>query len=111
MGAFGGGGGGATAYQVEQRWVGYLIGRGGGVCKEVETETGVKVSIDQSTQSLGYSTINFSGSDMSMVEAAVTKLSFLLSKVGGSLMAAEGGQPSAGGGKGTGRASRPEVAQ
>jgi len=89
--AFGGsvqrwdGGGGATEelMQVEQRWVGWLLGKGGQLCKEIEQESGAKVSIDQSTKSLGYSTVRIAG-EAASVEAGKARVLTSLQKVGGS---------------------------
>merc|ERR1719343_1505768 len=47
--------------QVEQRWVGWLLGRGGGLAREIEQESGAKVTIDQSTKAMGYSTVRVVG--------------------------------------------------
>lgn len=68
--------------QIEQRWVGWLLGKGGGVAKEIEQETGARVSIDQSTKDLGYSTVKISG-EVSCVEIAKGRVSSSLQKVGG----------------------------
>jgi len=47
--------------QIDQRWVGWLLGRSGVVLKEIELLSGAKVSIDQSTRKLGYSTVRIRG--------------------------------------------------
>lgn len=47
--------------EVEQRFVGWILGKSGIVLKEIEAQSGAKVSIDQSTKHLGYSTVKISG--------------------------------------------------
>merc|ERR1712079_490924 len=42
---------------IDQKWVGWLLGKGGMVCHEIEVSTGAQVRIDQATKSLGYSTV------------------------------------------------------
>eukprot|EP00927_Polykrikos_kofoidii_P083953 TRINITY_DN8728_c0_g2_i2.p1 TRINITY_DN8728_c0_g2~~TRINITY_DN8728_c0_g2_i2.p1 ORF type:complete len:682 (-),score=148.76 TRINITY_DN8728_c0_g2_i2:67-2112(-) len=88
--AFGGcgaavGGGSALEIQVEQKWVGWLLGKGGGVVREIEQESGAVLKIDQTTKQLGYSTIMVQG-DSSQVSAASAAVSRSLAKVGGSPM-------------------------
>lgn len=90
--ARGGGGGGGPGtqaeedLQVEQKWVGWLLGRGGGVCKEIEQESGARITIDQSTKSLGYSTVKIAG-EAHEVETAKVRVTSSLQKVGGAPLA------------------------
>jgi rRNA processing protein Krr1/Pno1 len=65
--------------QVEQQWVGWLLGRGGGFAKEIENETGTKITIDQSTKSLGWSTVKIVG-DPPQVQAAKHRIAASLAK-------------------------------
>merc|ERR1740129_2612559 len=53
--------GGESEMQVEQRWVGWLLGKGGVVLKEMELQSGAVVKIDQSTKDQGYSTVRIAG--------------------------------------------------
>merc|ERR1740121_956130 len=55
------GGGLDGELQVEQRSVGWLLGKGGVVLKEMEEQSGARISIDQSTKAMGYSTVRISG--------------------------------------------------
>lgn len=68
--------------QIEQKWVGWVLGKGGMVCREVEAETGAQVRIDQGTKSLGYSIVHITGSHAS-VQAAKLRVFETLDKVGG----------------------------
>mmetsp|Transcript_78592 Transcript_78592/g.230589 ORF Transcript_78592/g.230589 Transcript_78592/m.230589 type:complete len:631 (-) Transcript_78592:141-2033(-) len=72
--------------QVEQRWVGWLLGKGGGLAKEIEQESGARITIDQSTKSLGYSTVKIVG-EVQQVEAAKARVTSSLQKVGGAPLA------------------------
>lgn len=47
--------------QVEQRWVGWILGARGTVLKEIEANSGAKITIDQTTKEMGYSTIRVRG--------------------------------------------------
>jgi len=47
--------------QVEQRLVGWILGKSGVVLKEIQNQTGARISIDQSSKDLGYSTVKISG--------------------------------------------------
>merc|ERR1712060_388694 len=47
--------------QVEQKWVGWLLGKSGIVLKEIELQSGARITIDQSTKDLGFSTVHISG--------------------------------------------------
>ena len=40
--------------QIEQQWVGWLLGKSGGVVREIEGETGARISLNQATASLGH---------------------------------------------------------
>mmetsp|Transcript_631 Transcript_631/g.1550 ORF Transcript_631/g.1550 Transcript_631/m.1550 type:complete len:495 (-) Transcript_631:8-1492(-) len=75
--------------QVEQRWVGWLLGRGGGVVKEIQQETGARVDVDQATKAQGYSVVRLSG-DLSAVELAKQRVAESLAKVGGAILNANG---------------------
>jgi len=68
--------------QIEQKWVGWVLGKGGMVCREVEAETGAQVRIDQGTKSLGYSIVHITGTHAS-VQAAKLRVFETLDKVGG----------------------------
>merc|ERR1719458_2306240 len=47
--------------QVEQKWIGWLLGKAGIVLKEIELQSGASVKIDQSTKELGFSTLRIIG--------------------------------------------------
>merc|ERR1712054_402913 len=69
----------AHEFQVEQRFVGSLIGRGGESVKSIMQQTGASVSIDQSTKDMGYSTVRIlcgSGADKAraVIEAKVQEI-------------------------------------
>mmetsp|Transcript_109865 Transcript_109865/g.342444 ORF Transcript_109865/g.342444 Transcript_109865/m.342444 type:complete len:799 (-) Transcript_109865:75-2471(-) len=72
--------------QVEQRWVGWLLGKGGGLAREIEQESGARITIDQSTKSLGYSTVKIAG-EATAVELAKARIAASLQKVGGAPLA------------------------
>eukprot|EP00928_Gymnodinium_smaydae_P017649 TRINITY_DN16751_c0_g1_i2.p1 TRINITY_DN16751_c0_g1~~TRINITY_DN16751_c0_g1_i2.p1 ORF type:complete len:646 (+),score=120.91 TRINITY_DN16751_c0_g1_i2:119-2056(+) len=76
-----GGSAAQDAVQVQQEWVGWLLGRSGGVSREIEQETGAKITIDQSTKPLGYSTVYLSG-ERSAVDMAKARIRASLQKVG-----------------------------
>lgn len=69
--------------QVEQKWIGWLVGRQGGVIKEIEQEFLVRISIDQSTKSMGFSTVKICGSDPASVALARDRIQGHVQKVGG----------------------------
>eukprot|EP00930_Biecheleria_cincta_P061176 TRINITY_DN46734_c0_g1_i1.p1 TRINITY_DN46734_c0_g1~~TRINITY_DN46734_c0_g1_i1.p1 ORF type:complete len:616 (-),score=123.76 TRINITY_DN46734_c0_g1_i1:75-1922(-) len=48
--------------EIEQRWVGWLLGKSGGLVRAIEQESGANVTIDQSTKALGFSTVRMTGS-------------------------------------------------
>eukprot|EP00427_Karlodinium_veneficum_P001729 CAMPEP_0169151770 /NCGR_PEP_ID=MMETSP1015-20121227/51056_1 /TAXON_ID=342587 /ORGANISM="Karlodinium micrum, Strain CCMP2283" /LENGTH=686 /DNA_ID=CAMNT_0009221317 /DNA_START=103 /DNA_END=2164 /DNA_ORIENTATION=+ len=50
------------AFQVDQRWVGYIIGPGGKTFKEIKETSGAKVYIDQDTKDQGFSIIRIGDS-------------------------------------------------
>jgi len=52
----------AMEVQIEQKWVGWLLGSGGKTIREIESETGCKITIDQTHKDLGFSTVRVSGS-------------------------------------------------
>mmetsp|Transcript_78053 Transcript_78053/g.154681 ORF Transcript_78053/g.154681 Transcript_78053/m.154681 type:complete len:335 (-) Transcript_78053:105-1109(-) len=68
------------AMQVDQQWVGWLLGKSGGVAREIEQITGAKVSINQSTRALGYSTVKVSG-EPEALEAAKARISASLERM------------------------------
>jgi len=68
--------------QIEQKWVGYLLGKGGTQCREIEIETSAQVRVDQGTRSLGYSTVRINGT-VASVKAAKQRVHEILDKVGG----------------------------
>jgi len=68
--------------QIDQKWVGWLLGKGGGVAKEIEEAHDVQIKVDQSTKSSGYSTIKIHG-DPANVEMAKERIQGQLQKVGG----------------------------
>ncbi|CAK9072237.1 unnamed protein product [Durusdinium trenchii] len=76
--------------EVEQRWVGWLLGKKGGLAKEIELETGAHILIDQSTSQLGYSTVVFSGT-ADQVDNARDRVNAHLEKAGAAPMAAKMG--------------------
>lgn len=78
--------------QIEQKWVGWLLGKGGGVIKEIETETEVRIKVDQSTQQFGYSTIRIGGGSAN-VDVAQKRIGDCLQKVGGTASIASQGGP------------------
>lgn len=47
--------------QVEQRLVGWILGKSGTVLREIESQSGAWVAIDQATKELGFSTVRISG--------------------------------------------------
>jgi len=47
--------------QVEQKMVGWILGKAGVVLKEIEQKSGARVSIDQSTKDMGFSTVRING--------------------------------------------------
>eukprot|EP00927_Polykrikos_kofoidii_P070650 TRINITY_DN67061_c0_g1_i1.p1 TRINITY_DN67061_c0_g1~~TRINITY_DN67061_c0_g1_i1.p1 ORF type:complete len:695 (-),score=148.90 TRINITY_DN67061_c0_g1_i1:284-2368(-) len=75
--------------QVEQKWIGWLLGRGGGVVREIEQESGCKLTIDQTTKQLGYSTIQLQG-DVAQIQVAKDAITRSLGKVGAAPMASPG---------------------
>jgi len=66
---------------IDQKWVGWLLGKGGMVCHEIEVSTGAQVRIDQATKSLGYSTVQISGPHLA-VQGAKVRVYEILDKVG-----------------------------
>lgn len=68
--------------QIEQQWVGWLLGKSGGVVREIEGETGARISLNQATASLGYSTAQVTGT-VHAVEAAKARIVGCLERVGG----------------------------
>jgi len=75
--------------QIEQKWVGWLLGRGGGVLAEIEKANEVQIKVDQSTKSSGYSTIKING-DPARVEMSKERIQAQLKKVGGGVYASNG---------------------
>lgn len=74
--------------EVEQRCVGYLLGKKGGVVQEIEQETGAQILIDQTTSSLGYSTVVLKGM-VDQVDSARDRVNAALEKVGATPMTAK----------------------
>lgn len=68
--------------QVEQAWVGWLLGKGGALVRELEQESGCRISFDQSTRDMGYSTIHLRG-DQGQIQAATRRIEASLEAVGG----------------------------
>merc|ERR1712039_62837 len=48
--------------EVEQKLVGWVLGSKGVVLKEIESQSGARISIDQTTKDMGYSVVRMSGS-------------------------------------------------
>merc|ERR1712066_516463 len=48
--------------EVEQKVVGWVLGSKGVVLKEIEKQSGARISIDQTTKDMGYSVVRMSGS-------------------------------------------------
>eukprot|EP00931_Biecheleriopsis_adriatica_P057562 TRINITY_DN34162_c0_g1_i1.p1 TRINITY_DN34162_c0_g1~~TRINITY_DN34162_c0_g1_i1.p1 ORF type:complete len:614 (-),score=145.98 TRINITY_DN34162_c0_g1_i1:105-1946(-) len=67
--------------QIEQKWVGWLLGKRGGLAKEIEQESGANVTIDQSTKELGYSTVRITG-NADQVDHARDRINASLEKAG-----------------------------
>jgi rRNA processing protein Krr1/Pno1 len=59
--------------EVEQRLVGWLLGKSGQVTKEMEQKTGARIKVDQSNKDRGYSIVSISGS-FDRIAAAKTLL-------------------------------------
>jgi len=55
--------------QVDQKWVGWILGAKGANMKDIEAESGAKVSIDQATKELGYSVVKMAGSASAVLRA------------------------------------------
>jgi len=68
-------------YYLEQRLVGWIIGKGGSTLKEIEQAYDVKVSLDQSCKSSGYSKVQIAGAEAKIKEA-VTHINSSLSSAG-----------------------------
>mmetsp|Transcript_56398 Transcript_56398/g.132267 ORF Transcript_56398/g.132267 Transcript_56398/m.132267 type:complete len:475 (-) Transcript_56398:9-1433(-) len=47
--------------KVEQRLVGWIVGKGGSACREIEAASGCKITINQETKSHGYSMVLMRG--------------------------------------------------
>lgn len=71
--------------EIQQRWVGYLLGKKGGLAKEIQQETGASVLIDQSTSTLGYSTVVLTGTS-DQVDSARVRVNASLEKAGATPM-------------------------
>lgn len=103
--AFGGGGGcrsggvggnSSAQLQIEQKWVGWLVGRGGGMVKEIETATGARVSLNQETKAMGYSVCTLSG-DASVVQSAKKLITDKVHQVSGGTGVSDVGDEGGGG--------------
>jgi len=55
--------------QIQQKTVGWLIGKGGKTMREIEAESGARVKVDQSTKDLGYSVFTITGNQSSVQHA------------------------------------------
>ncbi|CAJ1365466.1 unnamed protein product [Effrenium voratum] len=51
----------SIAMEVEQRLVGWILGKAGTVLKQIQAQSGAFVSIDQSSKDLGFSTVRING--------------------------------------------------
>lgn len=67
--------------EIEQKWVGWLLGRGGGIVREIEKESGASITIDQATKGLGFSTVRLSGT-ATQVDQARERVVASLEKAG-----------------------------
>eukprot|EP00927_Polykrikos_kofoidii_P012425 TRINITY_DN1534_c0_g2_i1.p1 TRINITY_DN1534_c0_g2~~TRINITY_DN1534_c0_g2_i1.p1 ORF type:complete len:816 (-),score=156.09 TRINITY_DN1534_c0_g2_i1:72-2519(-) len=67
---------------IEQKFVGWLLGRGGGVSREIEQESGCRLRVDQTTKHLGYSSVLLQG-DPTQIEVAKAGVAKCLARVGG----------------------------
>lgn len=74
--------------EVEQRCVGWLLGKKGGVVQEIQQETGAQIVIDQTTSNLGYSTVVLKGM-VDQVDSARDRVNAALEKVGATPMTAK----------------------
>mmetsp|Transcript_39274 Transcript_39274/g.91089 ORF Transcript_39274/g.91089 Transcript_39274/m.91089 type:complete len:293 (-) Transcript_39274:81-959(-) len=63
-------GGSSVRVRIEQQWVGWIVGKGGAVVKEIETATGAKLSMNQETKALGYSVCTISGHSAAITAAS-----------------------------------------
>mmetsp|Transcript_22546 Transcript_22546/g.27781 ORF Transcript_22546/g.27781 Transcript_22546/m.27781 type:complete len:619 (+) Transcript_22546:30-1886(+) len=92
--------------QVEQRCVGWLLGKKGGLVQEIQQETGAQIHVDQSTSTLGYSTVTLKGM-ADQVDSARDRVNAALDKVGATPLTAKavkataGGAPPMGGSRGS----------
>ncbi|CAK0844333.1 unnamed protein product [Prorocentrum cordatum] len=82
---------GQEQVQIEQKLVGYLLGKGGGLCREIEQECGVRIKIDQSSRDQGFSTVHIDGPP-AQVAAAKQLVLGKLSQVGGAPLAGSAGE-------------------
>merc|ERR1719210_3254180 len=57
-------------FYIEQPLIGWVIGKGGSVAKEIENTFQVKISFDQTTKQLGYSKLRISGAGALVLQAA-----------------------------------------
>lgn len=90
-GGKGGGAAGQEQIQIEQKWVGWLLGKGGGLCREIEQECGCRIKIDQSTRDQGFSTVRIEGQPAQVASAKQLILG-KLSQVGGAPVAGSAGE-------------------
>eukprot|EP00929_Paragymnodinium_shiwhaense_P042396 TRINITY_DN21953_c0_g2_i1.p1 TRINITY_DN21953_c0_g2~~TRINITY_DN21953_c0_g2_i1.p1 ORF type:complete len:707 (+),score=168.42 TRINITY_DN21953_c0_g2_i1:142-2121(+) len=67
---------------VEQKYVGYLLGQKGGLCREVEQDTGASIKIDQATRNQGFSVVRFTG-DRRAVKMAQERILGAIEKASG----------------------------
>mmetsp|Transcript_30037 Transcript_30037/g.69992 ORF Transcript_30037/g.69992 Transcript_30037/m.69992 type:complete len:717 (-) Transcript_30037:176-2326(-) len=85
--------------RIEQKWVGWVLGKGGGVLREIETAVGTRIIVDQSTKHLGYSTIVVQDASPAQHGKVREMLQDWLQKAGGSLLNDKGGGKNGGSGK------------
>jgi len=90
-GGKGGGAAGPEQIQIEQKWVGWLLGKGGGLCREIEQECGCRIKIDQATRDQGFSTVHIDGQPFQVASAKQLILG-KLSQVGGAPSAGSAGE-------------------
>lgn len=64
-----GGGASSVEFQVEQRRVPWLLGAGGAAVRSLESQTGAKITVDQTSRCKGFSMVRISG-PAAAVEAA-----------------------------------------
>eukprot|EP00928_Gymnodinium_smaydae_P017648 TRINITY_DN16751_c0_g1_i1.p1 TRINITY_DN16751_c0_g1~~TRINITY_DN16751_c0_g1_i1.p1 ORF type:complete len:361 (+),score=68.71 TRINITY_DN16751_c0_g1_i1:245-1327(+) len=76
--------------QIEQRWIGWLLGRSGAVIKEIEVATGAKVSLNQDTKLQGFSIATITAERPHAVIAAQDAITQKIRQVSGNVHEAVG---------------------